>query len=188
LVLNVPGRHMIANATAALAVAHLAGIEPDVALRALAGFGAQPGRGQRSLLGPSDKPLLLIDESYNANTASMTAALDVFAAQAAPAGRKVVILGDMLELGPQSASLHASLAPAVIASGAERIYLVGAEMAALAVALGPDRVAGHEQTTAGIVDVVLDDLAYGDAVMIKGSNGVGLAKIVDQIRKRFEDN
>ena len=188
LVLNVPGRHMIANATAALAVAHLAGIEPDVALRALAGFGAQPGRGQRSLLGPSDKPLLLIDESYNANTASMTAALDVFAAQAAPAGRKVVILGDMLELGPQSASLHASLAPAVTASGAERVYLVGAEMAALAAALGPARVAGHTQTAADIADIVLYDLAYGDAVMIKGSNGVGLADIVDKIRKRFEDN
>ena len=188
LVLNVPGRHMIANATAALAVAHLAGIEPDVALRALAGFGAQPGRGQRLMLGPPDKPLLLIDESYNANTASMTAALDVFAAQAAPNGRKVVILGDMLELGPQSASLHASLAPAVTASGAERIYLVGAEIAALAAALGPSRVARHTQTTAEIADVVLDDLAYGDAVMVKGSNGVGLADIVNKIRKRFEDN
>ncbi len=188
LVLNVPGRHMIANATAALAVAHLAGIEPAVALQALAGFGAQPGRGQRTLLGPSEKPLLLIDESYNANTASMTAALDVFAAQAAPAGRKVVILGDMLELGPQSASLHASLVPAVSASGAERIYLVGREMAALAAALGPKRVAGHTQTAAEMADIVLDDLAYGDAVMIKGSNGVGLAAIVDKIRKRFEDS
>nr|WP_295886201.1 UDP-N-acetylmuramoyl-tripeptide--D-alanyl-D-alanine ligase [uncultured Devosia sp.] len=188
LVLNVPGRHMIANATAALAVAHLAGIEPSVALRALAGFGAQPGRGQRTLLGPSDKPLLLIDESYNANTASMTAALDVFAAQAAPSGRKLVILGDMLELGPQSASLHASLAPAVSASGAERIYLVGREMAALAAALGPSRVAAHTQTAADMADIVLDDLAYGDAVMIKGSNGVGLAGIVDKIRQRFEGN
>jgi len=188
LVLNVPGRHMIANATAALAVAHLAGIEPAVALRALAGFGAQPGRGQRSLLGPSDKPLLLIDESYNANTASMTAALDVFAAQAAPAGRKVLILGDMLELGPQSGSLHASLAPAVTASGAERIYLVGSEMAALAAALGPVRVVGHTHTAAEMAEIVLDDLAYGDAVMIKGSNGVGLAAIVDKIRKRFEDS
>ena len=188
LVLNVPGRHMIANATAALAVAHRAGIEPDVALRALAGFGAQPGRGQRTLLGPSEKPLLLIDESYNANTASMTAALDVFAAQAAPAGRKVLILGDMRELGPQSASLHASLAPMVTASGSERIYLVGKEMAALAAALGPARVAGHTQTAADMSDIVLDDLAYGDAVMIKGSNGVGLAEIVDRIRKRFEGN
>ncbi len=188
LVLGVPGRHMIANATAALAVAHLAGIEPHVALRALAGFGAQAGRGQRTLLGPADKPLLLIDESYNANTASMAAALDVFAAQSAPSGRKVLILGDMRELGPQSASLHASLAPAVAASGAERIYLVGAEMAALAAALGTALVAAHTQNAAEMADIVLDDLAYGDAVMIKGSNGVGLGNIVDKIRSRFEDN
>ena len=188
LVLNVPGRHMVANATAALAVAHLAGVEPAVALRALAGFGAQPGRGQRMLLGPGDRPLLLIDESYNANTASMTAALDTFAAQPAPGGRKVVILGDMLELGPQSGSLHASLAPAVTASGAERIYLVGAGMSVLAEALGPGRVAGHAQTASEMADIVLDDLAYGDAVMVKGSNGVGLAGIVDRIRRRFEGN
>jgi UDP-N-acetylmuramoyl-tripeptide--D-alanyl-D-alanine ligase len=187
LVLNVPGRHMVANATAALAVAHLAGVEPSVALRALAGFGAQPGRGQRLLLGPVDKPLLLIDESYNANTASMTAALDVFAAQSAPGGRKLLILGDMLELGPQSAELHASLAPAVIASGAERIYLVGASMAALAEALGPSRVAAHTQTAADMAEIVLNDLAYGDALMVKGSNGVGLAGLVEKVRKRFED-
>lgn len=188
LVLNVPGRHMVANATAALAVAALAGVEADVALRALAGFGAQPGRGQRMLLGAPDRPLLLIDESYNANTASMTAALDTFAAQAAPDGRKVVILGDMLELGPQSASLHASLAPGVNGSGAERVYLVGAAMAALAAALGPGRVAGHAQTAGEMAEIVLNDLAYGDAVMVKGSNGVGLAGIVQKIREKFERN
>ncbi|MHA6728986.1 UDP-N-acetylmuramoyl-tripeptide--D-alanyl-D-alanine ligase [Devosia sp. A369] len=188
LLLNVPGRHMIANATAALAVAYLAGVEPEVALRALAGFGAQAGRGAQSRLGPTAKPLLLIDESYNANTASMAAALDVFAAQPALGGRKAIILGDMLELGPQSANLHASLAPAVIASGAELVYLVGAEMTALAAALGPDRVTAHAQTAADMAEIVLNDLAYGDAVMVKGSNGVGLNSIVDKIRHRFDDN
>ena len=188
LVLGVPGRHMIANATAALAVAQIAGVEPAVALRALASFGAQPGRGQRVALGPSDKPLLLTDESYNANTASMTAALEVFATQSAPDGRKVVILGDMLELGAQSAALHASLKPAVIASGAERIYLVGPAMAALADALGRERVAAHTQSAAELADMLRNDLAYGDAVMVKGSNGVGLAGIVEQIRKQFESN
>ena len=185
LVLNVPGRHMVANATAALAVAHLAGIEPAVVLRALAGFGAQAGRGLRSNLGPRDKPLLLIDESYNANTASMNAALETFAGQAAPDGRKAIILGDMLELGEQSASLHASLAPAVNASGAERVYLVGAGMTALAEALGPSRVAAHTQTAGEMAEIVRNDLAYGDAVMVKGSNGVGLAGVVEALRKQF---
>jgi UDP-N-acetylmuramoyl-tripeptide--D-alanyl-D-alanine ligase len=185
LVLNVPGRHMVANATAALAVAYKAGVEPAVALRALASFGAQPGRGQRLALGPSERPLLLTDESYNANTASMAAALDVFAGQAAPGGRKIVILGDMLELGPQSGVLHASLADAVTASGAERIYLVGKHMGALAEALGRDWVAAHAQSADAMADIVLNDLAYGDAVMVKGSNGVGLASIVEKIRNRF---
>lgn len=188
LVIGVPGRHMVANATAALAAAYLAGIEPGVALRALASFGAQPGRGQRILLGPPERPLLLIDESYNANTASMAAALDVFAGQRAPSGRKMLILGDMLELGPQSRSLHSSLAPAVAASGAERVYLVGSSMAALAAALGPTLVAAHTQTAGEMAKIVLGDLAYGDAVMIKGSNGVGLAGIVEQIRKQFSGN
>lgn len=187
LVLSVPGRHMLANATAALAVAHLLGIEASVALRALAGFGAQPGRGQRSLLGPAEKPLLLIDESYNANTASMQAALDVFAGQAALGGSKIVILGDMLELGPQGAALHAGLAPAVIASGADRIFLVGSAMSALVDALGSSRVALHTQTAGEMGPLLLNQLAYGDAVMIKGSNGVGLAGIVDMIRNRFAE-
>ncbi|WP_108396558.1 UDP-N-acetylmuramoyl-tripeptide--D-alanyl-D-alanine ligase [Devosia submarina] len=188
LALSVPGRHMVANATAALAVSFLAGVEPAVALRALASFGAQAGRGQRSILGPQGNPLFLIDESYNANTASMNAALDVFAAQAAPNGRKIIILGDMRELGPQSPALHAGLKPAVVASGAERVYLVGQEMAALAEALGPGPVAAHTQTAAEMAEIVLNDLAYGDAVMIKGSNGVGLTTIVEQIRQKFTNN
>lgn len=185
LVVNVPGRHMVANATAALAVAHLAGIEPAVALRALAGFGAQAGRGLRSRLGPEDKPLLLIDESYNANTASMTAALETFASQEAPGGNKIIILGDMLELGEQSSSMHASLVPAVNASGATRVYLVGKDMAALGEALGEGRVTAHAQTSGEMAEIVLNQLAYGDAVMIKGSNGVGLAGVVEKIRQKF---
>ena len=188
LVLNVPGRHMVANATAALAVAYQAGVEIAVALRALAGFGLQAGRGLRQVLGPVDKPLLLIDESYNANTASMKAALDVFATQVAPQGRKVVVLGDMLELGAQSAALHASLADAVRASGAEQIYLVGEAMGALAEALGRDRVSAHTATASEMAPILRNNLAYGDAVMVKGSNGVGLSTIVDHIVKQFSLN
>jgi UDP-N-acetylmuramoyl-tripeptide--D-alanyl-D-alanine ligase len=188
LVLHVPGRHMVVNATAALAVAQLAGVDLGLALSALAGFGAQAGRGQRTLLGPAARPLLLIDESYNANTASMTATLEVFAGQSAPGGRKIVILGDMRELGPQSPQLHASLMPAVLAARPDRIYLVGAEMAALAAALGPHGVAAHTQTAAEMADIVANDLAYGDAIMVKGSNGVGLAAIVEMIRQQFQNS
>ncbi|MCP8883643.1 UDP-N-acetylmuramoyl-tripeptide--D-alanyl-D-alanine ligase [Devosia sp. XJ19-1] len=185
LVLGVSGRHMLSNATAALAVSHLAGIEASVALRSLAGFGAQPGRGERLSFGPSDKPLLLIDESYNANTASMGAALDVFASIRAPDGRKVLVLGDMLELGAAAGALHAGLADAVKNSGAERVYLVGSQMAALAANLPSGIVAVHFQAVAEAVDVIIGDLAYGDAIMVKGSNGVGLSRIVAEIKSRF---
>ncbi|MCS6760831.1 MAG: UDP-N-acetylmuramoyl-tripeptide--D-alanyl-D-alanine ligase [Candidatus Devosia symbiotica] len=188
LVLNVPGRHMVANATAALAAAYLAGVEINVALRALAGFALQAGRGKRLVLGPDETPLLLIDESYNANIASMRAALDVFAAQQAPLGRKVVVLGDMLELGAQSASLHASLGDAVLTSGAERIYLVGPAMDALAEELGRDQVTAHTKTAAEMAPILRNDLAYGDAVIVKGSNGVGLSTIVENIAKQFGRN
>ena len=185
LALAASGRHMLANATAALAVAHLAGIEPEVALRALAGFGAQPGRGERVVLGGDERPLLLIDESYNANSASMRAALEVLANVDRPKGRKFVVLGDMLELGAMADELHAGLAEPVLASGAERVYLVGNHMAALAAALPPELVAGHFANVAEAVDVIIDDLAYGDAIMIKGSNGVGLSRLVAEIKTRF---
>ncbi|MHA6297645.1 UDP-N-acetylmuramoyl-tripeptide--D-alanyl-D-alanine ligase [Devosia sp. CAU 1758] len=185
LALGVSGRHMLSNATAALAVSQIAGIEPEVALRALAGFGAQPGRGQRMVFGPAEKPLLVIDESYNANTASMEAALEVFAGVAAPGGRKIVVLGDMLELGAAADSHHAGLADAVTASGADQVYLVGDHIAALASALPNGLVAGHFAGVVDAVDVIIADLAYGDALMVKGSNGVGLSRIVTEIKTRF---
>jgi UDP-N-acetylmuramoyl-tripeptide--D-alanyl-D-alanine ligase len=185
LALAASGRHMLANATAALAVAHLAGIEPEVALRALSQFGAQPGRGERVVLGMKDRPLLLIDESYNANTASMRAALEVLGNIDLPKGRKVVVLGDMLELGAMADDLHAGLAEPVLASGAELVYLVGKHMAALAAVLPPELVVGHFANVAEAVDVIMDDLAYGDAIMIKGSNGVGLSRLVADIKTRF---
>jgi UDP-N-acetylmuramoyl-tripeptide--D-alanyl-D-alanine ligase len=91
----------------------------------------------------------------------------------------------MLELGEQSPQLHASLADAVNTSGATRIYLVGPQMAALVSALGPERVTAHTQAVSEMAEIVLRDLAYGDTVMVKASNGIGLADIVEKIRKRF---
>lgn len=186
LTIAASGRHMVANAAGALGAAVLSGIDPSVALGALAAFGAQAGRGQKSLLGEAEVPLVLIDESYNANTASMRAALEVFAGQEAPGGRKVVVLGDMLELGKDSAALHASLADDVRASGADRVYLVGEHMQALARVLEADLMTLHVQSAEELVAPLLDSLAYGDAVMVKGSNGMRLAGLVQKIRDKFQ--
>lgn len=184
LTLQVPGRHMVANAVAALAVAHCSGEGTATALEALRSFGAPEGRGETTRLGPDEKPLLLVDESYNANLASMAAALEVYAGISPPDGEKVLVLADMLELGPQSPALHATLEPAVRASGATRIYLVGPSMAALATALGD--VAGHAESLDGLAETILSSLAYGDAVMVKGSKGMQLANLVQKIRERFQ--
>ena len=183
--LGVRGRHMVANATAALAVGRLAGMDRYVALKALGEFGASEGRGEMIRLGPSAKPLLLIDESYNANIASMNATLEVFATVAAPGGQKVLVLGDMLELGPQGADLHRSLKDAVLKSGATRIFLVGSAIESLAEALGEDRLAGQSRYIDPILETILSGLAYGDAVMVKGSKGVRLALLVEKIKERF---
>jgi UDP-N-acetylmuramoyl-tripeptide--D-alanyl-D-alanine ligase len=186
MTLGVKGRHMVANAVAALIVGELFDADRSESLKALQVFGAPEGRGWALRLGDAGRPLLLIDESYNANSASMVAALDVFATQRAPNGKKVLVLGDMLELGPQGPALHRALKQSVIEAGADAVFLVGQNMAALAETLGSDAVAGSAQSTDDIVQIVLDSLDYGDAIMVKGSNGVRLSALVKAIRNRFE--
>jgi len=186
LTLGVKGRHMVANAVAALIVGELFGVPRADAVKALEAFGAPEGRGLALRLGNGQHPLVLIDESYNANGASMVAALDVFAGQGAPRGKKVLVLGDMLELGAESPALHRALKQSVLEAGADRIYLVGPNMAALGETLGEGAVSGRAETADGIAQIVLDELDYGDAIMIKGSNGVRLSGLVKAIRDRFE--
>jgi UDP-N-acetylmuramoyl-tripeptide--D-alanyl-D-alanine ligase len=183
--LQVPGRHMVANAVAAVVVAHLSGEGIKTALNALAGFTAPEGRGETVRLGPADRPLLLVDESYNANPTSMQAALDVYRLVTPPEGRKVLVLGDMLELGAQSPLLHASLKDAVESVGATNIYLVGPSMAALAETMGEGAVTAYAASIDDLSAAILSGLAYGDAVMVKGSKGVRLGGLVEAIRDRF---
>ncbi len=183
--LQVRGRHMVANAAAALVVSQVAGVDRDTALRALAEFGAPEGRGQTLRLGPPNKPLLLVDESYNANVASMTAAMEVFAVLPPPGGKKVLVLGDMLELGEQGPALHQSLKNAVLGTGATHVFLVGRAIEALADDLDEGLVAGRGWRIDDVMEAILSSLAHGDAVMVKGSKGVRLASLVEQIKQRF---
>ena len=186
LSIPVPGRHMVANAVAALAVAHISGEGSGTAIGALAHFGAPEGRGETTRLGLPTRPLLLVDESYNANLASMAAALEVYAGVRPPGGRKVLVLGDMLELGAQSPQLHASLKDAVLSAGATRIFLIGPAIAPLAEALGDPEKVTHALTIEETTETILSGLAHGDSVMVKGSKGVRLAGLVQAIRDRFQ--
>jgi UDP-N-acetylmuramoyl-tripeptide--D-alanyl-D-alanine ligase len=185
LSLTVRGRHMVANATAALAVTRVAGVDRNIVVEALEKFTAAEGRGETTRLGPEANPLLLVDESYNANVASMNAAMEVFSTVNPPRGKKVLVLGDMLELGPQGRELHQSLKSSALRTGAVRIFLVGAAMESLAEALGDDRVTGHARRIEDLMDPILQSLAFGDAVMVKGSKGVRLALLIDRIKQRF---
>ena len=185
LTLASAGRHRLANATAALCVARLLQVDVEKAAVALATQKEIKGRGAILSFGPANGSLQVVDESYNANPLSMHAALEVFAGMSAPHGRKVLVLGDMLELGPTSDELHRELAATILNCSPDKIFLVGKHMAALSEKLGKSRISGHGLTIGDINASILDSLDYGDLVMIKGSNGVRLGDLVSQIRERF---
>jgi UDP-N-acetylmuramoyl-tripeptide--D-alanyl-D-alanine ligase len=174
--LSQPGRHWVSNALAVLAAVDAAGGDLGLAGLALAELGGLAGRGARFRTGNG---ALVIDESYNANPASMRATLAVLAEEP---GRHVAVLGEMRELGEGSADYHAGLAEPIIAARVEKTLLVGESMAPLAAALEgrvdfvhvADAKAAHEALAAII--------APDDVVLIKGSNGVGLSRVVAALR------
>lgn len=182
--LNMPGAHQAVNAAGVVAAAFAAGIDPELALDALAGLSAQAGRGARFDVQLCDgRAVTLIDDSYNANPASMRAAFASLAARTPPAGaRRIAVLGEMLELGPDGAQLHAALAEPLTQAGVSAVIGVGAGMGALLKALpasveavhASDWAAGHKQ---------LEALAReGDLVLIKGSNASGVHRIAAALK------
>jgi len=184
--LGVPGRHLVLNSLAALAAASLVGA--DLALAALALNNLKPasGRGARTLLTVPGGAVLLIDESYNANPASMRAAIALLGqAEVGDCGRRIAVLGDMLELGPTGAQLHGAIAEAVEAAKNDLVYCSGPLMRALWEAL-PSRVrGGYAETAAGLETTVLDAIRAGDAVMVKGSLGSKMGPIVRALERKF---
>jgi UDP-N-acetylmuramoyl-tripeptide--D-alanyl-D-alanine ligase len=181
--LGAPGRHLAENALAVLLAAHAVGANVEVAATALAFFQAQKGRGERMIVATADGPFTLLDESYNANPASMRAAL-ALAGTLEPkgAGRRIAILGDMLELGVQSPHLHAALAESLASAGFEQIFLAGPMMHALADALGTSIPVEWRGTAAELQPAVLDAVGSGDVVVVKGSNGSRMAPIVAALK------
>ncbi|TWF54381.1 UDP-N-acetylmuramoylalanyl-D-glutamyl-2,6-diaminopimelate--D-alanyl-D-alanine ligase [Neorhizobium alkalisoli] len=177
--IGAPGRHIAENAMAVLGAASLVGAHMEGAIAALAGLKAVKGRGERHLLGIGEGHLTLIDESYNANPASMRAAIALLAAtEPEISGRRIAVLGDMLEMGTFSPQLHEELAGVLLAAGIEHVWMAGAEMAALRDAL-PDSVdSQYRETTAELVDFVVQSVQPGDVVMVKSSLGLGFGKII----------
>ena len=182
-----PGRHLAENALAVLLAAHALGADVAIAATALAFFQAQKGRGERLAVETADGSFTLIDESYNANPASMRAALEL-AGTLIPqtGGRRVAVLGDMRELGPQSAELHAALADEIVAAGFDLVLAAGPMMRALTETLDGRVEATWRETAAALRPLVLDTVRAGDVVVVKGSNGSRMATIVAALKEAPE--
>ncbi|HEX6376807.1 MAG TPA: cyanophycin synthetase, partial [Allosphingosinicella sp.] len=175
-----PGEHWVANALAVLAAVEA--VEGDLAAAglALADLAGLKGRGERRAVALAGGEALLIDESYNANPASMAATLKTFGKLAVP-GRRIAVLGAMRELGESSAAFHAALAGPVEAAGVETAILVGEEMESLAKALGAKVKMAHVPDTATAIELVRREARPGDAILVKGSNSIGLAALVEAL-------
>ena len=178
--LSQPGAHWVSNALAVLAAVDAIGADLGLAGLALAELGGLAGRGARfTATLPGGGEALVIDESYNANPASMRATLAVLANEP---GRHVAVLGEMRELGEDSARYHAELAPALEAARVEAALLVGQAMAPLAQALEKTVNVVHVPDAASAIGTLGGVLSPGDAVLVKGSNGVGLSRLVATLK------
>jgi len=184
--LGMPGQHLATNSLAVVATLLALGLEAklDRLLAPLAGLKPPVGRGERHLLQASNGPLLLIDESYNANPASMRAALEGLVQIAdSDVGRRIAVMGDMLELGDKAGEYHLGLLAQ--AERADLVFACGPNMKLLFDSLPPGKQGRWCATSLELSPDVVAALQPGDAVMVKGSLGSRMAPIVDAIKKRF---
>jgi UDP-N-acetylmuramoyl-tripeptide--D-alanyl-D-alanine ligase len=184
--LGAPGRHVVDNSLGVLAAAALLGADLALAALALADLKPPAGRGERIMLEVPGGSILLIDESYNANPTSMRAALALLGQMPVQGmGRRIAVLGDMLELGPEGAALHAALADAVLTHAIDRVFCAGPLMKSLWDALPSQRRAGYAANSAALEPEVLGAVTAGDAIMVKGSLGSRMGPIVKALRRRY---
>jgi UDP-N-acetylmuramoyl-tripeptide--D-alanyl-D-alanine ligase len=184
--MGMPGRHMAMNSLAVLAAAALAGADLARAALSLSLVEAAAGRGTRRTLEVASGDALLIDESYNANPASMAAALNVLGqAPVGSHGRRIAVLGDMLELGPTGPELHRGLVEAIKANHVDLVYCCGPLMRNLWDALPTGKRGGYAGSAAGLDAQVVGAIRAGDAIMVKGSLGSKMKTIVNALETRF---
>jgi UDP-N-acetylmuramoyl-tripeptide--D-alanyl-D-alanine ligase len=184
--IGVPGRHMAMNSLAVLASASVAGADLALSALALTRFKPATGRGVRQTLDMADGAATLIDESYNANPASMAAALNVLGqAQLGPRGRRIAVLGDMLELGPSGPGLHRDLVNAVEVNRIDAVFCCGPLMRYLWEALPSPKKGGYADNSSALERLVASAIGPGDVVMVKGSLGSRMKRVVTALEKQF---
>ena len=187
--LGAPGRHVVQNSLAVLCAAKLAGADLSSASEALAGLKAQPGRGARLVVAANGGHIAIIDESYNANPASMRAALATLGlTPRTEFRRRVAVLGDMLELGGEGPRLHAELAEFIDGAGVDVVFACGELMGALFEALPPNRRGAYAKSAEQLKPLLTGAVGAGDVIMVKGSLGSRMAPLVEALKQRFAGN
>jgi UDP-N-acetylmuramoyl-tripeptide--D-alanyl-D-alanine ligase len=184
--IGAPGRHLVFNSLAVLATAVLAGADLALAALALAELKPVAGRGVAIELDLPGGPALVIDESYNANPASVGAALALLGqSPTGPRGRRIAVLGDMLELGPKGPAMHRGLAAPVTANAVDLVFCCGPLMRGLWHALPASRRGGYAENAAALEAQVLPAIRAGDVIMVKGSLGSRMAPIVKALQRVY---
>ncbi len=190
--LAVPGEHWVMNSLAVLAVVRALGLDLTTAAAQFTRLKVLKGRGSSELVSMPEGAFELIDDSYNANPESMRAALSVLGRSKPREGsRRIAILGDMLELGSESRSLHAGLAKPLLEADVDLLFACGADMTALFEALPADRRGAHARDSVALLPIVQAAVKPGDVVMVKGSLGSRMAVIVEGLRtldRKHSDN
>ncbi len=185
--IGVPGRHIAQNVLAVLAVAKLAGADLTKSVLALGDMQSEAGRGARHKLSIATGTFTLIDESYNANPASMTAAIDMLkSSEPSGSGRRIAVLGDMLELGEHSGAMHGALADELTDTNIDQVYLVGADMVHLQARLPSSLLASYVPDVKQLQVILFSNLRAGDVVMVKASKGIGFAGLVDELVRKYQ--
>ena len=176
---GVEGAHWALNSVAALAACDSVGADVEAAAHALEHLRAFDGRGVAQRVEAAFGAFMLVDDSYNANPASMAAAFATLGArQPAQGGRRIAALGDMLELGPEERAYHAGLAAPLEQANVDLVFAAGPRMAALMEALPPSRRGGYAETSDALIPVIANALQPGDIVLVKGSNGSKMSRVV----------
>ncbi|HMA49258.1 MAG TPA: Mur ligase family protein, partial [Magnetospirillaceae bacterium] len=187
--IGVPGRPWAMNSLAVLLAADAAGVPLDQAASALANMTPPKGRGAKKSLRWGKGEITLIDESYNASPVSVRAALATLGSmKPGKGGRRVAVLGDMLELGEQGPALHQGLAETVVEFAIDKVFTAGPLMAGLHDALGSEKKGAHAPDSSQLAPMVAASLAAGDVVMVKGSAGSRMSRIVTHLEELKGDN
>ncbi|WP_375643450.1 MULTISPECIES: UDP-N-acetylmuramoyl-tripeptide--D-alanyl-D-alanine ligase [unclassified Bartonella] len=186
--IGAPGRHIVQNSLGVIAACDAMGVELEPVFLSFRHFSSQKGRGVRYQLSLSNGgEFYLIDESYNANPASMRAALELLATgPVGKEGRRIAILGDMLELGEYSEKLHRDLIKPIRLSGANPVFLFGEAMKSLVSDLSTGVKVHYAENIEKILPLLLAEISSGDLLMVKSSNSLCSSNIVTALLDRYK--